>query len=130
MNREKTVDAYLQALEKGDYNAMVKLFDSKAMIRSPFFGKIDVMNCYKKLFSHVKKFKVENLHLFEHLKNPDCLTVHYLCTWTFYEGTQVTADCVLVFEFLPSSEKIKGLTVVFDASKMPKVTEKPMRKTA
>jgi len=130
MNREQAINTYLEQLEKANYDAMVKLFDPKATINSPFFGKTDVMNTYKKLFSHVKSFKVENLNLFEHLKNPDCMTIHFLCTWTFYDGTVVKADCVNVFEFVSKSEKIKALTSLYDTSKMPKYSEKAMRKSA
>jgi hypothetical protein len=130
MNREQIVNKYLEHLEKSNFDAIVKLFDSKAMINSPFFGKIDMMSTFRKLFSHVKSCKIEDLHLFEHLKNPDSMTVHYVCNWTFQDGSTLKGDCVNVFEFLPNSDKIKALTFLFDASKMPKYSEKPMRKSA
>lgn len=129
MNREQVINNYLEHLEKND-NEIMKFFEKSAVINSPFFGKIDMMSSFKKLFSHVKSCKIENLHLFEHLKNPDSMTVHYLCTWEFQDGSKMKGDCVAVFEFLPNSDKIKSMTWLFDASKMPKYSEKPMRKSA
>ena len=52
MEIEKTLKLYLQALEKGSYENITKLFAEDAMIVSPLYGKIKASEFYKELFKY------------------------------------------------------------------------------
>lgn len=116
MEIEKTLKLYLQALEKGSYGDIIKLFTEDAMVNSPLYGKIKASEFYKELFKDTAKSKITLLNLFTSKNNRNVGAAHFLYEWVLKDGTPTSFECVDVFKFSDDG-KIKHLTIIYDTYK-------------
>jgi len=116
MEIEKTLKLYLQALEKGSYGGITKLFTEDAMVNSPLYGKIKASEFYKELFKDTAKSKITLLNLFTSKNNRNVGAAHFLYEWMLKEGTPTSFECVDIFKFSDDC-KIKYLTIIYDTYK-------------
>lgn len=116
MGIEKTIKAYLKALEKGGYENMIKLFTKNAVVFSPLYGKIKAIDFYRELFKDTSKSKITLLNIFK--SDNKCVGAgHFLYDWLLKDGTPTSFECVDVFQFTDDG-RIKQLTIIYDTSKV------------
>jgi len=113
MEIKKTLKLYLQALEKGSYEDITKLFAEDAMVNSPLYGKIKASEFYKELFKDTKKSKITLLDLFT---DRNAGAAHFLYEWILKDETPTSFECVDIFHFFDDG-KIKQLTIIYDTYK-------------
>lgn len=116
MEIEKTVKAYLKALEIGSYENVMKLFTKDAMVFSPLYGKIKAIDFYRELFKDTSESKITLLNIFKS-DNKSVGAGHFRYGWVLKDGTTTSFECVDVFQF-DCDGKIKQLTIIYDTSKI------------
>jgi len=116
MQIEKAIKVYLDALEKGSYGNMMRLFAKDAVILSPLYGKIKAVDFYRELFEDTSKSKITLLNIFNS-DNKFIGAGHFRYDWVLKDSTPASFECVDVFQFADDG-KIKQLTIIYDTSKI------------
>ncbi|NIO23159.1 MAG: nuclear transport factor 2 family protein [Candidatus Aenigmarchaeota archaeon] len=116
MEIEKIIKDYLNALEKGNYEMMIKLFTEDAIVFSPLYGKIKAIDFYRELFKDTSKSKITLLNILKS-DNKSVGAGHFLYDWLLKDGTPTSFECVDVFQFADDG-RIKKLTIIYDTSKI------------
>ena len=116
MQIEKIIKEYLNGLEVGSYNKMIKLFSVNAVINSPLYGKIKAKDFYRELFKDTSKSKITLLNIFKS-ENSLIVAGHFNYDWILKDGTPTSFECVDVFRF-DKDGKIAELTIIYDTAKI------------
>ncbi len=119
MKIEKVIELYLQALEKGSYTEIMKLFTDDAMVDSPLYGERKASEFFKELFKDTMSSKIT---LFNVFVSRSVGAVHFRYEWTLKDGTPTSFECVDIFQF--SNGKIKHLKIIYDTYKTRAAFEK------
>lgn len=114
MSKQNVIKAYFQGLENGSYEDVIKLFASDARVHSPLYGQMDPAPFYKELFSDTQSSKITFKNTFVNPENNNTAAAYFVYSWTLKDGTLVHFECVDVFEFVPQSDKIQFLTIIYD----------------
>lgn len=114
MSKKNVAKAYFQGLEKGSHEDVIKLFASGARVHSPLYGQIDAVRFYKELFADTQSSKITLKNTFINPENENTAAAHFVYSWTLKDGTLVHFECVDIFEFVPQSDKIQCLTIIYD----------------
>lgn len=115
MDIERAIKLYLEALEEGNYEKIIKLFTGDATIFSPLYGKIKAKDFYRKLFKDTVKSKITLLNVFRG-DNKFVGAGHFYYDWILKGGTSTSFECVDVLRFAGDG-KIKQLTIIYDTHK-------------
>ena len=110
----ETIKKYLSALEKSDYENLINLFASNAIVHSPLYGEVEAKKFYKDLFKDTNKSVITLKDIFMSEDNSK-RAVNFLYDWTLSDGSPVSFDCVDIFKF-NSDRKIQELTIIYDTS--------------
>ncbi len=113
---EKVIKDYLEALEIGSYETMMKLFQKEATVLSPLYGKMKAVDFYRELFKDTIKSRITLLNT---LKGDDKLmgAGHFRYDWVMKNRTRVSFECVDVFRFAADG-RIKEITIIYDTAKI------------
>ncbi|MBS3904894.1 MAG: nuclear transport factor 2 family protein [Simkania sp.] len=114
MNKQSIVKAYSHGLENGNYHDVIQLFSPSAIVHSPLYGNIEASSFYKELFSDTKSSKIVLKNIFISSDNPNTAAAHFVYSWMMKDGSQVQFECIDVFDFIPQSDKIQSLTIIYD----------------
>lgn len=114
MSKENVVKAYFQGLENGSYQDVIKLFSPEARVHSPLYGQVEAVRFYKELFLDTQSSKITLKNTFVNPENDNTAAAHFVYSWTLKDGALVRFECVDVFEFVPHSDKIQFLTIIYD----------------
>lgn len=114
MSKQDIIKTYFQGLEKSSYQEIVKLFTPNAVVYSPLYGKIEATRFYKELFSDTQTSKIALKNIFVSVDKPDTAAAHFIYSWTMKDGTKVQFECIDVFDFVPQSNTILSLTIIYD----------------
>jgi ketosteroid isomerase-like protein len=114
MEKKQVIQSYFRGLEKGSYEEVVRLFAPDALVHSPLYGKVKASLFYKELFSDTQSSKIVLKNTFLSAEKPDSAAAHFVYSWTMKDGNHVQFECIDVFEFVPGSDKIKLLTIIYD----------------
>ena len=114
MESKETIKKYLSGLEKSDYENLISLFASNAIVHSPLYGKIEAKKFYEDLFKDTNKSVITLKDIFMSEDNSKG-AVNFLYDWTLSDGSPVSFDCVDIFKF-NSEGKIQELTIIYDTS--------------
>lgn len=114
MNKKSLLKTYFQELEKGSYQDILKLFAKDAKVHSPLYGQMEAARFYKQLFLDTQTSKITLKNIFVNPENDDIAAAHFMYAWTLKDGTLVRFECMDVFEFVPQSDQIQCLTIIYD----------------
>lgn len=114
MSKQNVVKAYFNGLEKGSYEDIIALFAAKALVHSPLYGQIEAVRFYKELFADTQNSKITLMNTFVSTDNPDTAAAHFNYAWAMKDGTAVQFECIDVFNFVPNTDKIIALTIIYD----------------
>ena len=113
MEFQKLIKKYLDALQEGDTEQLLAIFDENATVISPLYGQLPAKQFYKDLFQDTNQSKITLLNTFQSNENEDTCTGHFRYDWTMKDGTLVTFECVDVFK-VSEEHKIQHLTIIYD----------------
>ena len=110
---KEIINKYFEYLSKGDYSNLIKLFDSKAVVFSPLYGKKLAKDFYKELIEDSdNSSNVELIKAFtDNSERKGAGNFRY--SWTLKDGTESFFEGVDLFEF-NSDGKIKQVKIIYD----------------
>jgi hypothetical protein len=114
MEPETVLTLYLDALQTGNNDQVIRLFSNNAVVVSPLYGRVEASHFYRDLFTDTTHSKIVPHNIFIS-KDGTTGAAHFTYTWTLKDGTAATFECVDIIEF---SEKgtIDQLTIIYDTS--------------
>lgn len=111
---EEKIKAYLRSLERGDYVQLSSLFAPGAVVHSPLYGRRPALEFYRELLADSANSRIQLLHIY-HQAGGQRSAVHFTYEWTLASGSQVSFDCVDLFEW-NVEQQITELRIIYDAS--------------
>lgn len=109
-------ERYLDALNRGDLDAVLALFLPDARVSSPLYGDRDAASFYTELFADTARSETRLLHVFDSSASTSAVALHFAYDWTLANGTPVQFECVDVFELSEDRERFVGITIIYDTA--------------
>ncbi len=111
--REK-VQEYLAALEAGDVERVVTLFEPDGRVISPFLGRMTARDFFPKVVevSSGTKLTVHDILISD--EGQPRAVGYFLYDWWLKDGSKVSFECADVFTFNPETGKISSLVILYD----------------
>ncbi|MDG1531834.1 MAG: nuclear transport factor 2 family protein [Paracoccaceae bacterium] len=108
----KKVKRYFELMTASDIDGITALFDANAHVLSPFLGKMDASEFFKKLgnTSDASKLTVFDVLLGE---NGDSAAAHFEYDWTLKSGEQFTFQGVDYFKFSEDG-RFSSMSIFYD----------------
>ena len=111
MIKEEIIKKYFENLSNGDYESLIQLFDSEAVVFSPLYGKLLAREFYKKLIGDSNKdSKVDLITAFV---KDNKGAGHFEYAWILKNGKKSFFQGVDLFEF-DKKGKIKQIKIIYD----------------
>lgn len=108
------IDAYLEALGRGDVAAILALFTENAMVLSPVYGTRSAKEFYEVLAGDTRASELTFKALYPAESGTRC-ALHFTYTWHREAGDTVTFDCVDLFE-LDEAGLFTQLQIIYDTA--------------
>ncbi len=112
-NKEVAIK-YLDYLEKGDIEQIIKLFNKKGVVKSPIYGIMKAAEFYGQLNSDTTNSELLLKGIFEE-NNSNKLALYFNYKWTLKNNKKVEFDVVDILEF-DSSNMISELKIIYDTA--------------
>jgi hypothetical protein len=108
------LNAYLDALGRGDYATIKGLFSADGRVRSPFLGEMAAAPFFDRLAAASAQNVITPLDVFESTSGGPHAVAYFQYDWTVTDGTLITFTVMDYFEFEPDSDKIAFLDLIYD----------------
>lgn len=112
---QRSVHAYLKALEAGDAEKAAALFIPEGWVESPFLGRLPVRQYVKKVADSSRATKLTVHDVLISAEGQLRAVAYYNYDWRLKDGTRVAFDCADVFNFDPSTGHIQSIVLVYDS---------------
>jgi hypothetical protein len=107
---------YRKAVKERNFNAILSLFSSDAVIVTPLKGSCDVRTYHEWLFATVKKSTVKVINAFQALNGEISIAVQANYEWLMHDEKIINFGGMSVFEFTADKKKIKKMSTFYDTS--------------
>ena len=111
---EKTVRQYLSALEAGDIERIVSLFEPDGWVHSPFLGRMTAREFFPKLAESSSETKLTVHDILISSEDQPRAVGYFLYDWWLKDGSKVSFECADVFTFNPKTGKILSMVILYD----------------
>ncbi len=111
--REK-VREYLAALEAGDVERVVTLFEPDGRVISPFLGRMTAREFFPKVVEVSSGTKLTVHDILISAEGQPRAVGYFLYDWWLKDGSKVSFECADVFTFNPETGKISSLVILYD----------------
>ena len=112
--RHLVLERYMAALDAGDYEAILSLFDDGARVVSPFLGNMDAVAFFGKLSAASSENNITPMGIFLAADDTPQATAYFQYDWTLKDGTKVTFKVMDLFTFSSGSDKISQMDIIYD----------------
>ncbi|WP_426395950.1 nuclear transport factor 2 family protein [Ralstonia sp. R-29] len=109
----RQIQAYLQALERGDVVEICALFTPDAQIFSPFLGWMTPAPFFAKVSEASGTSKITPIDICTSALGAPRATGYFIYDWGFKDGSSARFECVDVFEF-DAAGRIERMVIVYD----------------
>ena len=116
MKRKEICEKYLEALNQGNLDNVLALFEEEAIVHSPLYGKMSATRFYTDLFADTNKSDTRLLNIFSSDNRDDVVALHFHYSWTLKSGKLVEFECVDVIEINPQTHQIMTLKIIYDTA--------------
>lgn len=107
---------YLDALNEGNLEKVLSLFDPNAVVVSPLYGEIPATTFYRDLFADTNRSETQLLNIFDSIGGNSTVALHFHYIWTLKSRKIVEFECVDVFEISPDRKKFTKLKIIYDTA--------------
>lgn len=114
MTPKELCEQYLAALNAGNVERVLTLFDKDAFVVSPLYGRMPAAPFYRALFNDTSRSETTFVDLFESGSGAVALQFHY--RWTLTSGRVVEFDCVDVFALNEDRTRFASLAIIYDTA--------------
>ncbi len=111
--REK-VREYLAALEAGNVERVVTLFEPEGWVISPFLGRMKARKFFPKVVEVSSGTKLTVHDILISAEGQPRAVGYFLYDWWLKDGSKVSFECADVFTFNPETGKISSLVILYD----------------
>ena len=108
---EETIKKYFESLSNGDYESLINLFEDKAVVFSPLYGKRLAKDFYKELIEDSDENSKVNLITAFVKDNKGA--GHFEYSWVLKNKKKFSFEGVDLFEFNENG-KIKQIKIIYD----------------
>lgn len=115
ITKKETANKYIDFLEKGDMNNLLKLFSENAIVDSPVYGILNAKEFYTKLSNDTLLSELNFKGIFEE-NDSNIIALYFNFKWTLINDKQVDFDVVDIIEFNDSNQ-ISHLKIIYDTVK-------------
>lgn len=119
ITKKETANKYIDFLEKGDMDNLLKLFSENAIVDSPVYGVLNAKEFYTKLSNDTLLSELNLKGIFEENESNN-IALYFNYKWTLINNKQVDFDVVDIIEFNDSNQ-ISSLKIIYDTVKSRKV---------
>lgn len=116
MNPRQLCSHYLAAMNEGNADKVLALFDAGAIVVSPLYGTMAAEVFYRELFADTDRSDTRLLHIFDATKDSSSVALHFQYVWTLRSGKVVEFECVDVFDLNPARDRFTKLTIIYDTA--------------
>ncbi len=113
---EKLFKQYLNALNNGNLEGVLSLFEVDAIVDSPLYGKMSAAKFYEDLFADTNQSETTLLNIFTSDNGNSVGALHFHYSWLLKSGKTVNFECVDVIEINTETKKIKTLKIIYDTA--------------
>ncbi len=111
---QKALKEYLAALEDGDLNRIVALFEKDGWVLSPLLGRMSAHEFFPKVVDASSDTKLTVHDILVSSKGRPRAVAYFQYEWWLKDGTKVTFDCADVFTFNQQTGKIVSMVILYD----------------
>ena len=115
MTKKEIAKQYIEFLENGEINQIIKLFSKKGQVTSPIYGTKLASDFYKELNEDTLNSKLKFKGLFEE-KVSQRIALYFKYNWTLKNNSYIEFEVVDIIEF-DKNNKIKHLKIIYDTVK-------------
>ena len=116
MSAKDLCEAYLDALNRSDLEAVQAMFPADGMVLSPLYGAQNAHDFYARLFADTSQSDTKLLNVFSQSEDSQCVALHFKYNWTLASGKLVSFECVDVFELTEDRKQFAKLTIIYDTA--------------
>jgi len=120
---QRTVHAYLKALEAGDAEKAAALFIPDGWVESPFLGRLPVRQFIRKVSDSSRATKLTVHDVLVSAEGHLRAVAYYLYDWSLKDGSNVAFDCADIFNFDPNTGRIESIVLVYDTHPVRDIVE-------
>jgi hypothetical protein len=107
---------YRKAVRDRDFDAILSMFSSDAVIVTPLKGSCDVRTYHEWLFATVKKTSVKVINAYQALNGEISIAVQAQYEWQMQDDKIIHFVGMSVFEFTADKKKIRKMSTFYDTS--------------
>ena len=111
---KEKVQEYLAALEAGDVERVVTLFEPDGRVISPFLGRMTAREFFPKVVEVSSGTKLTVHDILTSAEGQPRAVGYFLYDWWLKDGSKVSFECADVFTFNPETGKISSLVILYD----------------
>jgi len=115
MTKKQIAINYINFLEKGNINELLKLFTKNGIVDSPIYGIKSATKFYNELSNDTTNSKLKLKGIFEESDTQN-IALYFNYEWTMKNNKLVEFDVVDIIEFNESNQIIK-LKIIYDTVK-------------
>lgn len=112
MTQKEVAIRYLEHLENGNMDQVIKLFNVNGMVHSPIYGSMKAEKFYRELKNDTTNSELNLIGIFEE-NDASRLALYFSYDWTLKNNQNVKFDVVDIIEFDPLN-KISKLKIIYD----------------
>jgi len=112
LTKKQIATKYIDYLEKGDIEQVIKLFNKKGIVDSPIYGIKKANEFYRELNDDTTNSELHLLGIFDQ-NDSNSLALYFTYKWTLKNNQKVEFDVVDIIEF-DYLNKIRKLKIIYD----------------
>ena len=110
----RVLRAYMDALDRSDYNSVKDLFAPDAHVRSPFLGEMPVGPFFDRLEQASATNVITPIDIFLSDTGSNNAAAYFQYDWTVRDGTVITFRVMDLFTFQPDGDRVTYLDLIYD----------------
>ena len=115
---KEAVREYFAALEEGDVERIVTLFEPNGWVLSPLLGQMTASEFFPKVVEASSGTKLTVHDILTSAEGQPRAVGYFLYDWWLKDGSKVSFQCADVFTFNPDSGKILSMVILYDTYPM------------
>jgi len=111
---KQAVHEYLEALEAGNLEAVVALFEEDGWVLSPFLGRMSAREFFPKVIDASSGAKLTTHDVLVSAERYPRAAAYFRYDWWLRDGPKVSFECADVFTFGPKTGRIESMIILYD----------------
>ena len=110
----EAVREYFAALEEGDVERIVTLFEPNGWVLSPLLGQMTAREFFPNVVEASSGTKLTINDVLVSAEGQPCAVGYFIYDWWLKDGSKVSFECADVFTFNPETGKILSMVILYD----------------